>query len=343
VGEAGLGKTRLLREAAAHAEARGFAVATGRGSRDDGAPPLWPWTALLRDLGAALPTSVAEGEAARFEVWEAVAAELAAAARRRPLLAVLDDLHWADASSIKLLTHLVDTLDAARTGPLALLVARRSHPEPTGALAELGEALARRGATRLDVGGLTPAEVAALAGAVGVRRPADDVAAALRDRTGGNPFFVTELVRLGSRDAVPAAVTDVVTSRVERLPGEARSVLRTAAVVGRRFDLALLAAVAGDDEDHTLDALEPALAEGMVVEDGADVFRFSHDLVHEAVADAAGHRAGLPRPARPGAPAHPVGGVPGAAGGLSPCGRRTAHAEVLRVGRPSPCSRVRRR
>jgi DNA-binding SARP family transcriptional activator len=284
VGEPGVGKSRLLREVAARAAARGFAVAAGHGSRDDGAPPLWPWTALLRDLGTSLPTSAAEGEAARFEVWEAVADRLAAAARERPLLAVLDDLHWADTSSVKLLTHLVDTLDRAGAGGLALLAARRSHPEPTGALAELGEALARRGATRLDLTGLGAGDVAALAGAVGgAQPPGDDEAAALLERTGGNPFLVTELVRLGTGGAVPAAVTDVVASRLDRLPEETRSVLRTAAVVGRRFDLRLLAAAGRGDEDRVLDALEPALAEGVVAEDGAEVFRFAHDLLHEAV------------------------------------------------------------
>jgi DNA-binding SARP family transcriptional activator len=284
VGEAGVGKSRLLREVTARAAARGFAVATGRGSRDDGAPPLWPWTALLRDLGTSLPTSAAGGEAARFEVWEGVAGRLAAAARERPLLAVLDDLHWADTSSVKLLTHLLDTLDPAGAGRLALLVARRSHPEPTGALAELGEALARRGATRLDLTGLGAGDVAALAGAVlGAQPPGEDEAAAMHERTGGNPFLVTELVRLGTGGAVPAAVTDVVASRLDRLPEETRSALRTAAVVGRRFDLRLLAAATGGDEDRVLDALEPALAEGVVAEDGAEVFRFSHDLLHEAV------------------------------------------------------------
>jgi DNA-binding SARP family transcriptional activator len=287
VGEAGVGKSRLLRELAARASARGFAVARGHGSRDDGAPPLWPWATLLRDLGATLPT-VAGGETARFEVWEAVAAQLAEAAAARPLLAVLDDLHWADPSTLRLLTHLVDTVsEPGHAGRVALVVARRSHPDPAGPLAELGEALARRGAARVDLAGLAEGEVLALARAVADRAPDAAEARALRDRTGGNPFFVTEVVRLGARlgadVAVPAAVADVVTSRVERLPEGARGLLRAAAVVGRHVDLRLLAAVAGTGEDAVLDGLEPALAEGMLAEAGPDAFRFSHDLVHEAV------------------------------------------------------------
>jgi hypothetical protein len=287
VGEPGIGKTTLLRALAERAAGRGFAVAAGRCSQDDGAPPLWPWTAVLRDLDRDLAApdrpaaaDVQAGEAARFRLWEEIAAELTAAAVRRPLLVVLDDLHWADPSSLRVLRHVVTSVTAGR---LAVVGARRARPEPAGPLAEVGEAMARHGAARIDLAGLDTDEVRALVTAVTGRAadPAD--AARLRNRTGGNAFLLTELVRLDAPDAVPAAVADVVAARVDRLPPATRDLLRAAAVIGRDFGTGLLATITGGTPDGVLDDLDPALAEGLVVEDDADQFRFSHALVRDAV------------------------------------------------------------
>jgi len=296
VGEPGIGKTRLLQEVAGRAAARGFATGAGRCSQDDGAPPLWPWTAVLRELGEtaladrltapAQPPpgvlSAQSAEAARFALWHDVAGALAAASARQPLLIVLDDLHWADPSSLKLLRHVV----ATGAGRIALLGARRALPPPSGALAEVLEALARYGGARIDLDGLAEAEVRTLVHAVTGREADAAEAARLRDRTGGNAFLLTELARLDSAESVPAAVADVVAARAATLPEPARELLRAAAVVGREFDLALLAAVTGDTEDEVLDRLDPALAEGLVAETGPEVFRFSHALIRDAVHDA---------------------------------------------------------
>jgi hypothetical protein len=248
VGEPGIGKTRLLEEVAHQARGAGFAVLTGRCSRDQGAPPMWPWTGVLRDLGRQVPLSeldvdagpvqrlLADGgdgpdhdpaDAARFRTGEAVVRLLAAAAARRPLLVLLDDLHWADASSLRLLTQVPEDLPACR---VAVVTTRRTNP-PTGALAEAGEVLA-----------------------------------------------------LVDGAAVPAGVADVVAARVAQLPEATRSLLQSAAVLGRRFDVDLLSAVTRADEEAVLDGLDPALDAGLVVEAGVGVFRFSHALVADAVA-----------------------------------------------------------
>ncbi|GAA0799247.1 hypothetical protein GCM10009524_14450 [Spirilliplanes yamanashiensis] len=288
VGEPGVGKSRLLRELTAAARGRGLAVAVGRCSQDDGAPPYWPWRGVLRDLGADLaalgapaPGGPDAGEGARFALWEAVCGVLRAHA---PLLVVLDDLHWADASSLRLLRHVVDTLPA---GGLAVVGARRALPEPAGALAELGETLARHGAARIAVGGLATGEVGELWRAATGAATAPAAAERLRDRTAGNPFFLTELLRAAPGgdvpDEVPAAVGDVVGGRVARLPAPARELLRAAAVAGRRFGLDELAAAAGRPAEAVLDDLEPALDAGLVAEDDAGAFRFSHALVRDAV------------------------------------------------------------
>ena len=294
VGEPGIGKTRLLGELAGRAGAAGFTVLTGRCSSDEGAPPLWPWRAVLAALSDVAPDAglpAAEvllqpgiaSTADRFQLFDQVAAGLAAAARRRPVLVVLDDLHWADPSSLRLLQHLVETVTGA---PLLVAATRRSHPEPTGPLAELAASLARRGALRIELSGITSAEVSALAGSLDT---ALDVAAAnaLRERTGGNPFFLVELLRLGGttgRTAVPAPVGDVITARAATLPAGTRALLDTAATLSRDIDPAFLARVHGVGLDDTLDGLEPAIAAGLVVADPATgALRFGHALVRDAL------------------------------------------------------------
>ncbi|MFG2042447.1 AAA family ATPase [Dactylosporangium sp. NPDC048998] len=326
VGEPGIGKSRLVAELARRAADDGFAVLVGRCSEDEGAPPFWPWASALRDLSGVLGNGVlrelagadadrlagllpagpgrdraaavpeaADGSSAdaeRFRISDAFARLLAAAAERRPLLVVLDDLHWADLSSLRLLHHLADHLTGA---PVLLVATRRAHPEPAGVLADVVAALGRRHALRLDLPGLSPVGVAELARAVtGEAAPAQR-AASLRERTDGNPFFLVELLRLRGGADIPAAVTDVVARRVARLPDPTQHLLRAAAVIGRQYDLDLLAAVTGHDADTVLDDLDPAVAAGVVLEEetAPGRFRFAHALVRDVVyqAESAARRA----------------------------------------------------
>ncbi|SDR89389.1 Predicted ATPase [Friedmanniella luteola] len=302
VGEAGIGKTRLVAELSATARGRGFLVLSARCSSDEGAPPLWPWVGVLRTLGRRLPEvggpspdrllEPGDDGRHRYRLFDEVLTAVEDAARRVPVLLALDDLHWADASTLRLVQHLAEDLDQGR---LALLVTRRPFPEPSGPLADLGAAMARRQALRLDVDGLTTAQVRALADARGETRIDADQARRLRDRTGGNPFYVVELLRwresAAGRDAVadaggvPAAVGDVIAARVAQLPADTQQLLRTAAALNRHLDVAVLAALDGRGPDDVLDALEPAMAGGLVVVDPADrALRFSHALVKDAVA-----------------------------------------------------------
>ncbi|WP_130493427.1 ATP-binding protein [Motilibacter rhizosphaerae] len=304
VGEPGIGKSRLASAFAERATAAGWTVLLGRCAEDEGAPPLWPWTGVLRGLAghveleglaevagidaAVLPGlgSPAEGGGSdRFRTYDAVARLLRAAAARLPLLVVLEDLHWADASSLRLLRYLLDTTEPAR---LVVLVTRRARPQPTGALAEVGEALARASALRVELAGLTEEETAELVRRSTGREPAGGEAAALRDRADGNPFFLEELLRLGAGDpaVVPQGVGEVVRRRVDQLPEGTRQALGVAAVVGRSYAVPLVAAAGGRDEDDVLGALAPAAAVGLVVEEAAEQFRFSHALVRDAVYDA---------------------------------------------------------
>ena len=108
----------------------------------------------VEQLLAGTPSGSDEGaERQAFRAWQTLAHEVTSGSVDRPVLLVLDDLHWADTATLKVLRHLVST--AGDGHHLAVLVTRRSWPEPSGALAEVGEELARRHVTRLDLSGLT--------------------------------------------------------------------------------------------------------------------------------------------------------------------------------------------
>lgn len=295
-GDPGIGKSRLVAELAMRARQRGMRVLVGRCSQDDGAPPLWPWKTVLDGLdglGARLLDEVAgtddlaarEGEGGQFRAWESIAGAVRDAARDLPTMVVLDDLHWADTSTLRVLRLLAETTDRAR---LLVVVTWRSHPEPTGTLADVAEALARMHALRLQLSGLPAAEAAAVFAGVTSRELGPAEAAALRERTDGNPFFLVELARLagergGGDGELPTAVTEVINRRLLRLPEQTVTALRTAAVIGRQFDTPTLATVTGIDEDDLLDVVEPAQAAGLVREDGIDQFLFAHALVRDTL------------------------------------------------------------
>ena len=299
IGEPGIGKSWLVRHLGDEARANGVCVASGTCSQDDGAPPLWPWLDVLRalegdteagrDAGGVSLADVISAEAGAsgpgqvaFQTWDRIARTVLAAARRRPVLVVLDDLHWADEATLRALRHLVSvTPDDV---PLAVVATRRRHPEPTGALADVAEVLARRQALRVELTGLDEAEATALVTAVAQGSVDPTTAEAWRQRSGGNPFFLVELARLGSQgDGVPATVREVVSRRLEGLPGDTLATLRAAAVVGRSFRVETVAAARQRDAEDVEADLEPARAAGVVADHDAEGYAFTHALTHEAV------------------------------------------------------------
>lgn len=318
VGEAGIGKSRLIAELTARARAADMTVVAATCSADTGAPPLWPWSQVLTQLAGVVPPRDPSAtpvlapdlagwgrdgdddpadEGTRFRWWEAVVDRLQEAAEQAPLVVVLDDIHWADPSTLSLLRHVVDH---CTTGRLALVLGRRPVPDPAPPLAALGESLARRDTLRLDLEGLRPHDIRELLRAATpsggptpgtfdhfpgqVEQAADD----LWLRTNGNAFFVTELIRLSAHGGdhageIPTSVDDVVRSRLHQLAPGTRDLLLTAAVVGPRFDALLLSACVGREPDVILDALAPAVTAGLVVEIDAARYEFAHALVRDAV------------------------------------------------------------
>ena len=328
-GEPGIGKTRLAEEAAQRAAAAGMSVAWGRCHEGDGAPALWPWAQVVRQLAADLapgqlsgllgplaarlgqllpelaetppparPQPVADLGAARFQLNQVVAGLLRRLAEARPLLVVVDDLHWADVPSLSLLAFLAGELNDARL----VVVGTYRDVEAAGRppLADTLGALAREPVVaRIPLGGLDRADVAALIGRTIGGRPAEPLVAAVADRCGGNPFFITELLRLlqserrlagpdaaaAARREVPVGVRDVLRARLARLPEQTSTLLMVAAVAGRGFDLDLVEAVTGLEDEPALDAAEAAVLAGLVIEDdrAAGRYRFAHALVRETI------------------------------------------------------------
>ena len=304
--------------------------ASGRCHDADLAPPYWPWLSVLRDLAGTAEdvppevTALLEGTTTEL-AGEAPDAGAAAATTLRtfaavsrwlggqpaPVVVVLEDLHWSDRTSLRLLAYAAQEL---RERPVLLVatvrtVDPRSHPHLAPALA----GLTRLAARRVPVPPLDAEAVAELLEEVGpVTDPA--LVEVLTRRADGNPFFVLEMARLlqarGRLDAdaaerleVPDGIADVLRLRVEQRPAATQETLGVAAVAGRDFDARLLAEVLGRSP---LDDLDDAVAAG-VVEPAEEPgrFRFVHALTRETVyRDLSTRRRGrVARPDRAGAAA----------------------------------------
>jgi ATP/maltotriose-dependent transcriptional regulator MalT len=309
-GEAGVGKTRAMEHCADRLAGAGALVLHGP-CVELGAEglPLAPVTAMLRDLvrqvgvervsllpGAdlimgllpehAAPSPAGPDQPGRwFEGFGGLLRRLGA---DRPVLLVIDDLHWADRSTRELLGFLARGLRTARAVVLTAYrsdaLARR-HPLPPF-LAELARL---PGVRRQELGRFGRAETEQLVtGMLGDRPPAELVDRVFR-RSGGNPFFIEELVRDSAGPAtgrLPASVRDLLLDRIERLPPAAGQLLRLAAVGGPAVPHRLLAATAGLPESALLAALRAAVdARVLAADPDRDGYRFRHELLREVVVE----------------------------------------------------------
>ena len=309
-GAAGQGKSALAEALCQESRARDACVLVGRCYDLAVTPPYWPWSEILAEL----PTStnplhdlthpdLAAGITSQFALLDQVLATLETAACKRPLVLLLDDLHWADPASIDLLRHVARKL--ATLPILALVTYRddeltRRHP-----LYHVLPALVHEApVVRVDLRSLDEAGVQAL---VGDRYQLTDgeaarLAAYLHGHAEGNPFFVLEVLHTLETDGhlrrtaegwvvgpltqfrVPPLLRQVIEGRLARLDEEARRLLEVAAVIGQEIPLALWATVAGMEDDTLVPVVERA-AEERLLEDaaGSATVRLSHALVRETL------------------------------------------------------------
>ncbi len=263
-GEAGVGKSALVREWSAAAEGRGTVL---RGACDplSSPRPLGPLVDVAPRLGPTVDRLLRSGE--RDGLFEAA---LAALEDQGPAVLVLEDLHWADMSTLDLVRFLARRLEG--THVLVVATYRDDHLQPSDPLrVTLGDIASQPVVRRLAVPLLSPAGVAVLAAESGLD------AEALHRETGGNAFFVTEVVASGGGH-LPATVQDAVLARVHRLSPQARGALETSAVVGSRFEPALVHAL----PEVTTEAIDECVTSGMLRFD-APVYGFRHEIVRQSV------------------------------------------------------------
>ncbi len=329
VGEAGIGKSRLVRETVRAAGERGLPVLVGRAVAGGVPTPFRPFAEALTSAGRAgrLPASEeldpfrpvlgrlvpqwrpalgtpgegTPGEESPVFLGEAVLRLLRALAPQAGCVLVLEDLHWADQETLALLEYLADNLGAERV--LCLGTLRAESPGGAGAeAAAMASALAARGsAAVLRLGRLDPAAMADMTRAcLDAADLPDAVHAFVAERAEGIPFLVEEvlagLVREGAlteRDGrwrvadlaapgVPATFADAVRRRLDTVSEQSRQVIGAAAVLGRRFDWALLGPVTGLADAAVTAALRDGVGLQLVVAE-RESFRFRHALTHEAV------------------------------------------------------------
>ena len=334
-GEPGIGKTRLVTEVVRTAHERGAIVLWGRCDEELDVP-FEPFAEALRHyiavtspeqlraeigpLGGELVRIVpeitarvpglqepmrADADTERFRLFDSVTDVLAEMSAARPVVLVLDDLHWADKPTLLLLRHLLRSATPMRL--LVLATYRdtdldRSHPLS----AVLADLRSQPGVERLDLQGLDESEITVLMTRTAghdLDGPGLDLARALYEETDGNPFFVGEVLRHLAESGVisqhegrwttaargefgiPEGIREVVGRRLSRLSDDLNRALAVAAVIGPVFDLATVEAAGGPGGDELFDALDEATQAGLIREVPGAVGRyaFAHALVRSAL------------------------------------------------------------
>ncbi len=304
-GEAGVGKTRLVEEFASTAVDDGAQVLTGHSLElgEEGLPYA-PFAGALRELVRRDGPAVFEGrehdfvrllpelgppesggDARRGHLFESVAALLGRLSAARPLVLVLEDLHWADRSTRDLIGFLVRSARLPRVlilGTYRTDELHRGHPlRPFLAELDRVRGVQRRELDRLDRDGT--AEL--LTHLLGVE-PEPGAVDTINDRAQGIPFFIEQFAASGDECGdIPDNLRDLLLSRVDQLSEPAQRVLRVAAVGGTRFGHDLLTRVAGVAEAELESALRAVVAAQLIVVDAAGGYEFRHALVREAVHD----------------------------------------------------------
>lgn len=327
-GEPGIGKTRLLEALVAEARVIDAIPCQGRFPEAGVGTAYGPWSKILtklvesrpperlaEEIGSGLPWLArlvpgltasdagppdprAGDEAATLRLFEAVAGFLRRVSRDAPLVLVLDDLHGADRSSLRLLEYLADAIHDERiliAGAYRSCELNPEHPLP----ATLAELARGAGFSRHRIDGIDQEATATLVLATAGREPSDAELAEIHARSDGNPFYVGELVRFLAEEPgcnitrdVPTSLCELLRGRLQRLPLRCRDTFELASVIGREFEVEVLRRASGLDISDLTDALELGRQAGLLELSWGPTRRFRHALVQEAI------YAGLPEARR---------------------------------------------
>lgn len=330
-GEPGIGKTRIAEALAEEAEHAGAFVHWARARKESGAPALWLWVQVLRSfvqadgierierwlgrealelarvnpelsdhLGTPPGDVVSDGDGARFRLHDALAQLLTRSAVEEPQVLMLEDLQWADASSLRALAHVTSAIGRHRV----LLVGTLRSDEPTSEVgraalaAVVAEATRSSSYHRIVLQPLERPEVEALFESQAGFRPAPELGSLLQKRTRGNPYFVIQLAAhavqsggdepglAGQLDATPPEIRAAVRQRLEALSSGCREALSVAAVIGRDFPVSWVARAARQGREELVDSLGEAVRAGIIgrAESGGLAYHFVHDLQREVIA-----------------------------------------------------------
>jgi tetratricopeptide (TPR) repeat protein len=284
-GDAGIGKTTLCEEAAERMAGDGFAVVWGRCWADGGAPPLWPWPAVLDELGGADASRLLTEDAGqvgfgpdRFARFTAVAAFLAERATATPVLLVIDDAHVADTGALLLARFLTRTLGRSR---LVLVLTRRNDVE--AGRVEGGRLLdeLEREAAVVSLGSFDVHDTSAFLAAHGIVVEDYGLIPALTRLTDGNPLLLARAVSHRSADNPLAGIEEVIGDALGALSPEHRDVLALAAILGMEAAAADIVGISGGDAADVGAALDGAHRTGLI-DLGPTGWTFTHDLVRRA-------------------------------------------------------------
>jgi hypothetical protein len=319
-GEAGAGKSRLAAHFATRAHRDGAVVVWGRATAE-AIVPFEPMVEAIRtvlrtvspearrrvaaerghlhmllpELSQIVPevrVERADPAVERYLLFETVAEMLRAESELFPLLFVIDDLQWADAPSLKMIAHVMQHELPSRV--MILATVRVPGDEPTPDLDQMASVLQREGLlTRVTVDALRTSEVGELLRLHGM---GDEGAAELQAATGGNAFFLTELIRNADTSStaatllgdglggdLPESIRTMVGLRFDRLDPVAQQVLNLTAMAGAAATLPVLTAASGLDADRLLDAADRAVSVGLLVEDGVGRLDTPHGLIRQAI------------------------------------------------------------
>ncbi|TDB83479.1 ATPase [Actinomadura sp. KC216] len=304
-GEAGIGKTTLVTEAVEEARRQGALVLSGSCWDSGSAPGYWPWVQVIRSLRrSAAPDEWAEVEHATagglsvllgepgtgdpaegFRLFDAVTTALVSVSQCRPVVVVLDDLHWADPASLKLLEFAAQHTWFERLLLVGTYRDVEVEPAEHPLRAQMLGLVAK--ATTVTLTGLDRDAVGALMARTAGREPDGGLVDEVHRRTGGNPFFVEQAARLwrsgGSVTAIAPGVREALRRRLSMLPVAVTRLLTDAAVLGHEFHRQVLAACAAAPVASVDRLLDQASSARLVTSLGGGRFAFAHDLVRETL------------------------------------------------------------